>query len=565
MGAALLHSISFAFPIHQPICQTMKNPVSQGQNSISMLLPSVLSGLVLHFAFNKLEKTYLLLLERLLAVFPLLPAYFLWPYCSYTALFFAYAVCYATLVSSTLAYRLSPLHPLYKYPGPILAKCTKLWGIYQTYTGKAHIATLGLHRKYGSVVRTGPNELSITEVDAVQPVLGLDGLRKGPIWDGRRASVNKRYASVIGMRNTAEHLQRRKYWNKGLNISSIKEYQPILKKRVNQLADLLKTKASEKRPVDLAELLSFFAYDFMGDMAFGGGFELMRDGDTEHLWKLMENGIIVHSYSQHIPWAAPLLLDLSNAGKASEKLSAFSIEQSRKRMEHGSSERDLSSYLLGEVSNSLKPLHFEEYSAEASLVIIAGSDTTATVLSNIFFNLIIHRNIYDRLRVEVEEYYPRSEGVGPTENMSKLAEMPLLNGVINETLRLYPPVPVWVQRSVDEGRGGKLAGSIFIPDGTAVNIPPYAIHRDPRYFSPDPDSFIPDRWINVDSSYETDQAALYPQLELRVVVASLVRDLDFKFQDDWDTMNWEKELEDKFLLKKGKLPVELSLRMEPEL
>ncbi|KAF8989678.1 high nitrogen upregulated cytochrome P450 monooxygenase 2 [Cyathus striatus] len=552
----------------------MKNPVSQGQDSISMLLPSVLSGLVLHFAFNKLEKTHLLLLERLLAVFPLLQAYFLWPYCSYKALFFAYAVCYATLVSSTLAYRLSPLHPLYKYPGPILAKCTKFWGIYQTYTGKAHVTTLGLHRKYGSVVRTGPNELSITEVDAVQPVLGLDGLRKGPIWDGRRALGKNQYASVIGIRSIAEHLQRRKYWNKGLSISSVREYQPILKKRVNQLVDLLKSKAFEKRFVDLAELLSFFAYDFMGDMAFGGGFELMRDGDIEHLWKLMENGII-----QHIPWGAPLLLELSNAGKASEKLSTFAVEQSKKRIEHGSLGRDLSSHLLGEVSNSLKPLHFGEYSSEAYLAIIAGSDTTATVLSNIFFNLIIHRNIYDRLRAEVEEYYPRSEGVGPTENMSKLVEMPLLNGVINEALRLYPPVPVWVQRSVDEGRGGKLAGSIFIPDGTAVNIPPYAIHRDPRYFSPDPDSFIPDRWIKVDSSYETNQAAFIPystgpmncagkllaQLELRVVVASLVRDLDFKFQDDWDTLNWEKELEDMFVFKKGKLPVELSLAIEPDL
>ncbi|KAF8989679.1 cytochrome P450 [Cyathus striatus] len=430
------------------------------------------------------------------------------------------------LVSSTLAYRLSPLHPLYKYPGPILAKCTKFWGIYQTYTGKAHVTILSLHRKYGSVVRT--------------------------VWDGRRAPGNKHYP-LIGIRNTAEHLQRRKYWNKGLSISSVKEYQPILKKRVNQFVDLLKTKASER---DL--------YDFMGDMAFGGGFELMRDGDIEDLWKLMENGII-----QHMPWAMSLLINLSNAGKASAKLRAFAIEQSRKRMERGSSGRDLSSHLA---SIYLTP-------SEAMLVIIAGSDTTATVLSNTFFNLITHRNIYDRLRAEIEEYYPRREGVRPTENMSKLAEMPLLNGVINEALRLYPPVPTWVQRCVDDERSGKLAGPIFIPDGTAVNIPPYAIHRDPRYFSPDPDSFIPDRWIKVDSSYETNQAAFIPystgpmncagkllaQLELRAVVASLIRDLDLKFQDDWDTMNWEKELEDMFVFKKGKLPVELSLRMEPDL
>ncbi|KAF8991582.1 cytochrome P450, partial [Cyathus striatus] len=433
----------------------------------------------------------------------------------------AYLTCYTTLIVSILAYRLSPLHPLSKYPGPMLAKCTKFWAVYQNFTGKLHVTTLNLHRQYGSVVRTGvyslfiskpcitnhvgPNELSITDVEALQPVLGAYGMIKGPLWEGRWSSTI--IHTLIVIRDQKEHMQRRKYWSKALNVARIKEYRPALKKRVDQLVGILRTKAIERTPIDLAEWVSFFAYDFMGDMAFGEGFELMRDGDVNNLWKLMENGILQVLF-----------------------------------------------YFL------------------AFLVIVAGSDTTSTVLSSIFFNLASHADVHNKLRAEVEEYYPSSEDTLPTDDMSRLAEMPLLNAVINETLRLSPPVPTGLQRGPYEG-AGKVIGSAYVPEGTAICIPPYAIHRDSRYFSPDPDRFNPDRWITDDPSFQTNHDAFIPysigpmncagkllaQMELRAVVASLVRELDVSFQDGWDPKEWDQSLKDALLFKKGKLPVLLAL------
>jgi hypothetical protein len=55
----------------------------------------------------------------------------------------------------TLAYRLSPFHPLADYPGPLIAKSSKWWGAYVTFRGDTHSHYKNLHDYYGDVVRVG--------------------------------------------------------------------------------------------------------------------------------------------------------------------------------------------------------------------------------------------------------------------------------------------------------------------------------------------------------------------------------------------------------------------------
>lgn len=62
---------------------------------------------------------------------------------------------WALIVLYTIAYRLSPLHPLAKYPGPILCRVSKLWVAYVASTGKYHLYAKELHAQYGEMVRIG--------------------------------------------------------------------------------------------------------------------------------------------------------------------------------------------------------------------------------------------------------------------------------------------------------------------------------------------------------------------------------------------------------------------------
>ncbi len=58
------------------------------------------------------------------------------------------------VISFTLMYRLSPFHPLAKYPGPVMAKASKLWAACLSGTADMHRHHKSLHERHGDVVRT---------------------------------------------------------------------------------------------------------------------------------------------------------------------------------------------------------------------------------------------------------------------------------------------------------------------------------------------------------------------------------------------------------------------------
>jgi hypothetical protein len=84
-----------------------------------------------------------------------------------------------TLVGSILIYRLSPLHPLYHIPGPVIDRCTQLVQFYQLARGRPRIYQQRLHLEYGSVVRIGPNEVSICDTPLLSSIFGAKPWLKG--------------------------------------------------------------------------------------------------------------------------------------------------------------------------------------------------------------------------------------------------------------------------------------------------------------------------------------------------------------------------------------------------
>ena len=66
-----------------------------------------------------------------------------------------FSLFWSTLVISILVYRVSPWHPLAKYPGPLLCKLTKFYLAYFALGGKQYLYYYELHQKYGNVVRIG--------------------------------------------------------------------------------------------------------------------------------------------------------------------------------------------------------------------------------------------------------------------------------------------------------------------------------------------------------------------------------------------------------------------------
>lgn len=105
--------------------------------------------------------------------------------------------------------------------------------------------------------------------------------------------------------------------------------------------------------------------------------------------------------------------------------------------------------------------------------------------------LCLHPEVQTRLRQEIHETIPSSSD--PI-TWNELESMPLLNGVCQEVLRLYPTVPVTIREAI---RDSVVAGTP-IPRGARIILCPYAINRSPAFWGETGDEFLPDRWIDTD-------------------------------------------------------------------
>ena len=75
-----------------------------------------------------------------------------------------------------------------------------------------------------------------------------------------------------------------------------------------------------------------------------------------------------------------------------------------------------------------------------------------------------------------------------------IESLPLLNAVCNETLRLFPPVPVTMRDSVRD----TTIDNVHVPAGTRVYIVPWAVNRSPELWGENACEFVPERWIDAD-------------------------------------------------------------------
>lgn len=114
---------------------------------------------------------------------------------------------------------------------------------------------------------------------------------------------------------------------------------------------------------------------------------------------------------------------------------------------------------------------------EATNFLVAGTDTTATTLTYLIYNILKYSELQRQLEDEVDT-------LGDDFESKDVEELPLLNAVIDEGLRLWGAAPSSLPRIVPR-EGAELDGH-FLPGSTTVSTQAYTIHRDPEIF-PEPE------------------------------------------------------------------------------
>jgi len=127
-------------------------------------------------------------------------------------------------------------------------------------------------------------------------------------------------------------------------------------------------------------------------------------------------------------------------------------------------------------------------------ILLAGRDTTASLLSNVWWTLSKRPDIWTALRADVASL----NGAHPS--FEQLKDLKYLRAVLNESLRLYPVVPANSRQAVRDtvlpvGGGPDGKSPLFIAKDRVVVWHVYAMHRRKDFFGEDADEFRPERWL----------------------------------------------------------------------
>ncbi|KAJ3525056.1 hypothetical protein NM688_g8462 [Phlebia brevispora] len=309
---------------------------------------------------------------------------------------------------------------------------------------------------------------------------------------------------------------------------------------------------------------------------FGGGTEIVRDGDKDHLWEILEDGLNTSAIFEKVPWLAAFAPFVPSLGKNLKVMRGGALMRTQQRYKSGPIHKDLFYYLSNEDGKEevSPPPHI--VISDGALALVAGSHTTSSVLANAIYLILCHPQVYGRLRRDIDAFYPPGDDAA---DPKYYAEIPYLDAVINETLRLFPAVPSGIQRAPVVGTGDKMIGPYYLPEGSNVRVHVWSLHHDPRNFSR-PDAFWPERWLIADGFKEGESTpssekfnhnldAFVPfsygpahcvgknlaMQEMRVFVACMMHELNLRFTEGWDPVNWERDMEDRQSMRVGRLPV----------
>ena len=159
-----------------------------------------------------------------------------------------------------------------------------------------------------------------------------------------------------------------------------------------------------------------------------------------------------------------------------------------KRWQDGEKLDDFFSALMINKNGKPNQLEWGELFAEVSVMVNAGSDTTAIAISNTMHLLLQNPGCLKKLQEEVDNALD-DEIVAPYETVKYL---PYLRACIDEGLGMFPPIssPLY-RRTPPEGM--TILGE-FVPGNTSVSMGAYVAHRDPTVFI-EPESYKPERWL----------------------------------------------------------------------
>ncbi|KAJ4296421.1 hypothetical protein N0V90_006466 [Kalmusia sp. IMI 367209] len=165
----------------------------------------------------------------------------------------------------------------------------------------------------------------------------------------------------------------------------------------------------------------------------------------------------------------------------------------------GRAKRDLFSFIVNATdSETGKGFSQAELWSEARFLLIAGSDTTSTGLTGLFFYLSRNPECYKKAAQEVRSTFRYGSEIHCGLH-SKMPQCVYLRACIDEAMRMTPPAGGILWREVSPGSGGIVIDGHYVPEGCDVGASIYCVQHNEDYF-PNSFTFDPTRWLVSDTN-----------------------------------------------------------------
>ena len=366
-------------------------------------------------------------------------------------------------------------HPLRNIPGPRTFAASRISYVYTALNG--HLATKfrALHEQYGPVVRTAPNEISFAEPRAWKIIYGQR--RSGYAlfkknYDTFHQNQND-LAHSLFIADDADHLRMRKVLAYAFSERSLREQEPLVQIHVDNLIKSLHHQIDHgSQDVDLVDWFNYVAFDIVADLSFGEPFNTLTDNKHRSWVKILSKAWKIFTFVSAFKSIAPpgpvrFLVPTSLIRK---QLDNFNIILGRVR-ERTKYERDHPDFISSMVKhNSDKSMTSTEIVSNASLLIAAGTETVATLLPAVAYLLATNPTTMMHATEEVRNAFDDETSI----DFQSVSNLKYLCAVIDEALRLFPPVPEGLPRVTPPG--GQSICDHWVPGGVGFN----SIHGSPQ-------------------------------------------------------------------------------------
>jgi cytochrome P450 len=300
-----------------------------------------------------------------------------------------------------------------------------------------------LHRQYGDVVRIAPDEVSFARVDAYNDIYsnttGSPAFPKSKLWHGSQPG---KPMSVLNALDPRVHARFRKAMDSAFTEKALRQQEPIVQKHVSLFIaqlDELTSKKQDGAVVNVVQWFAFVAFDLVGELGFGEPFGCLETLEIHPWIALIFNSIRAATYMASLcyypslRWLLSRCIPKSVMQKQKEHWQ-LAVDKVNDRLSQKQEKADLISMIKRD-DDGVKGLKLSELHATSSLLIVAGSETTVSVLSGTVNYLVKNPNKLAALTDEVRSSCKRENEI----SLSALKDLPYLEAVIKEGLRLCNP------------------------------------------------------------------------------------------------------------------------------